>query len=137
MSVFVDSSAWYAAADLSDRHHPRATRLLGARGPLVTSDQILVESWRLLHHRLSWQAAESFWAGLRAARVRVECTTPGDFEAAFAIGQRFADQHFSLVDRTSFSMMERLGLTRVISFNRDFAVYRYGRNRLAAFEVLR
>ena len=33
--------------------------------------------------------------------------------------------------------MQRLGLTRVASFNDDFAIYRYGRNRERAFEVLR
>jgi uncharacterized protein len=49
----------------------------------------------------------------------------------------FADQNFSIVDRTSFAVMERLGLTRAISFDDDFAVYRYGRNRDRAFEVLR
>ena len=37
----------------------------------------------------------------------------------------------------SFAVMERLGLTRVASFDRDFAIYRYGRNRTRAFEVLR
>jgi hypothetical protein len=33
--------------------------------------------------------------------------------------------------------MERLGITRVASFDRDFAIYRYGPNRDRAFEVLR
>jgi hypothetical protein len=33
--------------------------------------------------------------------------------------------------------MERLGLSRVASFDSDFAVYRYGRNRDRAFEVVR
>ena len=58
-------------------------------------------------------------------------------EAAWAIGTAFPDQEFSIVDRTSFAVMERLGLTRVASFDSDFAVYRYGRNRDRAFEVLR
>jgi predicted nucleic acid-binding protein len=58
-------------------------------------------------------------------------------QAAWAIGERFADQTFSIVDRTSFVVMERLGLTRVASFDRDFAIYRYGRDRNRAFEVMR
>jgi predicted nucleic acid-binding protein len=33
--------------------------------------------------------------------------------------------------------MERLGVNRVASFDDDFAIYRYGRNRERAFEVLR
>jgi hypothetical protein len=33
--------------------------------------------------------------------------------------------------------MERLGITRVASFDDDFAVYRYGRLRDRAFDVIR
>jgi len=33
--------------------------------------------------------------------------------------------------------MERLGVRRVATFDDDFAVYRYGRRRERAFEVLR
>ena len=46
-------------------------------------------------------------------------------------------QDFSLVDRTSFAVMERLGLVRAASFDNHFAIYRFGRNRDRAFEILR
>ena len=137
MSIFVDSSAWYAAADRGDRQNANAKRLLATGEPLVTSDHVLVESWRLIHHFLSAHAAESFWEGLRSGVATVEQTTSADLEAAWAIGQHFSDQDFSLVDRTSFALMERLGVTKVISFDDDFAVFRYGRNRSSAFELLR
>ena len=56
MSIFVDSSAWYAAVDRSDRHNTRAKKLLGSEEPLVTSDHVLVETWRLVHHfPLPWR----------------------------------------------------------------------------------
>jgi predicted nucleic acid-binding protein len=58
-------------------------------------------------------------------------------DRAWAIGQAFPDQDFSLVDRTSFAVMERLGITRVASFDDHFAVYRFGPRRDRAFEVLR
>jgi predicted nucleic acid-binding protein len=57
-------------------------------------------------------------------------------DAAWTIGEVFADQEFSIVDRTSFAVMERLGITRAASFDKDSAVYRYGRNRDRAFEIL-
>lgn len=136
MSIFVDSSAWYAAADRSDRHNVRARQLLATDEPLVTSDHVLVESWRLIHHCISASAAEIFWDGLRSGVATIGQTTSGDLEAAWAIGQQFPDQDFALVDRTSFALMERLGISRVISFDSDFAVFRYGRGRRMAFEVL-
>ena len=136
MSIFVDSSAWYAAADRSDRQNSRAKQLLDTDEPLVTSDHVLVETWRLIHHFISSNAAESFWYGLRSGVATIEQTTSADLEAAWAIGERFPDQSFSLVDRTSFALMERLGISRVISFDKDFAVFRYGRGRRNAFEVL-
>lgn len=136
MSIFVDSSAWYAAADRGDRQNDRAKQLLATDEPLVTSDHVLVETWRLIHHYISADAAEAFWEGLRTGVASIEQTTNADLEAAWAIGERFRDQDFSLVDRTSFALMERLGIPRAISFDKDFAVYRYGRYRRMAFEVL-
>ena len=104
---------------------------------MVTSDHVLVETWRLIHHFLSAHAAEAFWEGLRSGIATIEQTTSADLEAAWAIGQRFSDQDFSLVDRTSFALMERLGITKVMSFDDDFAIFRYGRSRTSAFELLR
>ncbi|MDE0626712.1 MAG: PIN domain-containing protein [Bryobacterales bacterium] len=137
MSIFVDSSAWYAAADRGYRYNAVAKRLLQTPEPLVTSDHVVVETWRLVHHFLSAHAAKAFWGGLRRGVATIEQTTSADLEAAWAIGERFADEDFSLVDRTSFAVMERLGISRVISFDNAFAVYRCGPNLRTAFEVQR
>lgn len=136
MSVFVDTSAWFAAAHTRDRRNSRAKELLATPETLVTSDHVLIETWRLLHHFLSAQAAERFWDGLRSGVATVETTTAADLDAAWEIGTAFPDQDFSVVDRTSFALMLRLGIARVISFDSDFAVFRYGRNRRSAFTLL-
>jgi len=65
MSLFVDTSAFYAAVDASDRSHARATEILDAGERLVTSDHVLVESWLLIRSRGGRTAAERFWAALR------------------------------------------------------------------------
>jgi predicted nucleic acid-binding protein len=90
-----------------------------------------------LNSRLHRHAAETFWHHVRQGAAEIEKIGLQDLEAAWAIGQIFADQDFSIVDRTSFAVMERLGITRAASFDDHFAVYRYGRNRDKAFEVLR
>ncbi|HEY1361514.1 MAG TPA: PIN domain-containing protein [Xanthobacteraceae bacterium] len=137
MTAFVDSSVWFAAIVARDRDNARAKTILLNIPNHVTSDHVLVETWLLLNSRYHWRAAEGFWDRIRLGGVRVEYATPGDLEAAWAIGEAFPDQPFSIVDRTSFAVMERLGITRVASFDDDFAVYRYGRNRDRAFELLR
>ena len=137
MSLFVDTSVWYAAADSADASNARAKEILSVGVPLVTSDHVLVETWTLLRWRIHKDAAEEFWSGLRSGVGRVETVGPADLQAAWSMGRDFPDQDFSLVDRTSFAVMERLGLERVASFDADFAVYRWGPRRDRAFEVLR
>ena len=87
--------------------------------------------------RIGHFAAERFWAGLRSSGTTIEPVTAADLEVAWAIGESFADQEFSLGDRTSFAVMQRLGVFRAAAFDDHFAVYRFGRHRDRAFEVVR
>ena len=137
MSVFVDTSVWFGAANIRDRRNARAKNILADIAAPVLTDHVLVETWRLLHARLHRQAAEQFWLGVRRGAAQLEKVLAADLEAAWAIGEAFPDQDFSIVDRTSFAVMERLGLARAASFDDHFAVYRYGRNRDRAFDILR
>ena len=98
----------------------------------VTTDHVLVETWLLLNSRFRREVAEQFWDSVRRGDVTIEPVTAADLEAAWAIGAAIPDQDFSIVDRTSFAVMER-----VASFNGDFAVYRYGHRREKAFELVR
>jgi predicted nucleic acid-binding protein len=103
----------------------------------VATDHIVVETWLGLNARVHRWAAEAFWRLIRQGGADVENVTFADLETAWAIGETFPDQDFSIVDRTSFAVMERLGITRAASFDDHFAIYRYGRNRDRAFEILR
>ncbi|MCY3807511.1 MAG: PIN domain-containing protein [bacterium] len=138
MSVFVDTSAWYAAADVSDVHHRRAVeRLSEFSGDLLTSDHVLVETWFLATNRLGAGVAETLLNAIRAGRARVEVAGVADLEVAAQIHDAFADQEFSIVDRTSWSIMQRLGVHEAISFDRDYLIYRFGRDRRRDFTVHR
>lgn len=137
MSLFVDTSVWYAAADSADASNPRAKEILSGGRPLVTTDHVLVETCTLLRWRIHKRAAETFWEGLRGGVASMEIVGPADLQAAWTVGRDFPDQDFSLVDRTSFAVMERLGLERAASFDSNFAVYRWGPRRDRAFEILR
>lgn len=137
MAVFVDTSMFYAAADADDIDHDRAKGVLsGASDELLTTDHVLFETWRLLRNRLGRPAAERFFQAIRAGLAELEFIGPPDMEAACVIGQAYPDQDFSVVDRTSFAVMERLGVSRVATFDSDFAIYRFGPKRNRAFEIL-
>ena len=137
MTLFVDSSTFYAAADRGDISHRRAVEILSIGDPLVTTDHVLVEVWTLLRYRLDRSAAERFWAATRSGSAAIELVGAADLEAAWGIGGSFPDQDFSLVDRTSFAVMLRLGLTRAAAFDDHFAIFRFGNRGERAFEVVR
>ena len=137
MSLFVDTSMWYAAADRSDASNSRAKAVLASGEPLITTDHILVETWTLIHHRLGQRAVERFWEGLRSGAATVETVGAADLDSAWEIGRSYRDQDFSIVDRTSFAVMRRLGIERAASLDDDFAIFRFGPNRRLAFTVVR
>ena len=103
---------------------------------MITTDHVLVETWRLLYHRIGRSAAERFWEGIRLGIAKIEIVGLLDLELPWEIGQNFPDQEFSIIDRTSFAVMQRLGLLEVATFDHHFAVYRFGVDRKRAFTVV-
>lgn len=128
---------FYAAADRGDRSNANAKRVLSTGERLLTSDHVLVETWFLIAHRLGRSAAERYWDAIRSGAASIEPVSTADLEVAFAIGEGFPDQDFSIVDRTSFAVMQRFGVFRAASLDEHFAIFRFGRNRNRAFEIVR
>lgn len=128
---------FYAAADRGEGNHVRAKEILEAGERLVTTDHVLVETWLLLANRLDYAAAERWWDAVRGGAASLEPVSAVDLEVAHAIRMDFPDQRFSIVDRTSFAVMQRLGVLRAASLDDDFAIFRFGRNRDRAFELVR
>ncbi len=129
MVTLVDTGAWYALADRSDRHHAAATahyETAAELGGLVTTDLIVGETFALLSSHLGRQGALTFWAGLRGAQIPILPITVQEIEAAWHVARAFPDQSFSFVDCTTFALMERLGVGDAFAFDSHFLVYRYG-----------
>lgn len=137
MTLYVDTSAFYAAADRGDRSHDRAVAILSSADGPLTSDHVVVETWLLLRYRLGRAVAERWWEAVRSGACRVEPVGEADLGIAWMIGEAFADQDFSIVGRTSFAVMQRLGIHDVASFDDDFAIFRFGPQRRRAFDVIR
>jgi predicted nucleic acid-binding protein len=101
----------------------------------MTSDHVLIETWFLAASRLGDDVAEQLVNSIRAGIARIESAKLADLEVAASIKLSFPDQSFSIVDRTSWSVMQRLGVHEAIAFDRDFSIYRFGRDRRSSFTV--
>ena len=137
--IFVDTSAFYALADRSDRHHPSAAEVYGElfqKVQLVTTDYVLVECWFLISRYLGREAAIKFWDALNTGIVDLVKVEPHDLRRAREIISAFPDQDFSIVDATSFAVMERLEIDKAFAFDDHFRVYRFGKRREKGFEVI-
>ncbi|OSJ19526.1 hypothetical protein BST63_02220 [Bradyrhizobium canariense] len=136
MSAFVDTSVWFAAAAKRDAQNERAKSILRSIDQHLTTDLVLAETWQLLKAQFGSDVAEIFRDRLRDGGVRIEPIVRADLDAAAEIQASSPEEGFSFVDRTSFAMMERIGITQAATFNPDFAAYRPRRGRKRPFQIL-
>jgi len=119
--VFADTSAWFALKDADDVNHSSATRFIGQRPYLITTNYVIDETITLvrahLGHRDAVELGERLWRGELAAIVWV---TREDEQAAWELFKRYDDKEFSFTDCTSFVVMRRLGITHAFTFDEDF-----------------
>lgn len=119
-ALFVDTSAFYAVADESDRHHEETRALFASRGvvgDLKTSDHVFVESWCLIRARLGKAAAMKYWDAMETGVVQVYGVKSEDLTRARRIARAWEDQDFSLVDCTSFAVIERTGIAEALALD--------------------
>lgn len=123
MTLFVDTSAFYALLDERDAHHERAVRawcLAETRfGAVWTSNYVLVETCALLQSRLGMSAVRRFED---AILLPVEVYwVPEEVHRTASAMHRAADLgRLSLVDCSSFEVMRRRGIRHVFCFDKHF-----------------
>lgn len=124
MKIFLDTSGFLAAVVRSDVHHGAArevlSRLLHRRLQLHTNSYVVLETMALLQARVGLEAALRFERDLRPFLDVLWI----DERLHQAASERLAARNrrsLSLVDCSSFVVMERLGIRRVFAFDDDFA----------------
>lgn len=124
MSVFVDTSAFFAVLDAGDVNHGAARaawdRLLDDRDDLLTTNYVLVETAALLQSRLGVEALREFAADVLPV-VELHVVDEGEHCSAFHALLVAARRKLSLVDCASFECMRRVGLDRAFCFDPHFA----------------
>ena len=126
MSVFVDTSAYYAAVDRRDASHAAVAatirELFATRRRLTTSNAVLFELHGLLLNRLGRRVALATVGELRVSQTIVR-VRERDETRAEEILTRYEDKDFSLTDALSFAVMEPLGIGAALTLDRHFAQF--------------
>jgi predicted nucleic acid-binding protein len=124
MTIFVDTSAFYAVLDRGDENHASARetwlRLLREEHTLVTTNYILVETCALLQNRIGIPALRTFHEDvaplLRVVWVAEDRHASG-VEAALAASRK----RLSVVECVAFQVMRESAVDTAFSFDRHFA----------------
>jgi predicted nucleic acid-binding protein len=131
MTVFVDTSALYAALAQDDQRHDEAARAfhwLLEHDELVTTNYVVVETDQLVRRRLGGPAAAALIDRLLPSIAVIWVDEPTHRAAVEA--RRAAATSASLVDHVSFVAMRAAGIDRALAFDRDFELQGFARPRI-------
>lgn len=122
---FADSCYWIALLHKSDQHHESvreaSERLESFR--IVTSEFVLAEVLNLLGKRgasLRDMAVKLVDALESDPNTAIDRATSSLFAEALQVYRDHPDKKWSLVDCSSFVIMERLGLDTALTFDRHY-----------------
>ena len=123
MSVFVDTSAFFAVLDADDENHDAAKQvwedLLAQEAVLICSNYVLVETLALVQRRLGIPAVRVFQEDIVPV-LNVEWVDETIHQVGIASVLAAARKELSLVDCVSFEIMRRLGIKVAFVFDHHF-----------------
>lgn len=123
--VFVDTSAFVALRNRSEREHEAARRTLEAlvldATELITTNYVFAETYTALLVRVSRHEAVLWGRHIRASEALAVVRLDEDAdERAWHILESHQDKAWSYVDATSFAFMEHADIREAFSFDRNF-----------------
>lgn len=125
MNLFVDSSAWIALFDRSDKYHPLAAsefaRLSGDPINLLTSDYVFDEVMTFLRRKIGYHVAKSCGSWILATKyVEFIHVTEMVWREAWMMFQTYEDKMWAFTDCTSFVLMQQHKLYHAFTFDNHF-----------------
>lgn len=122
--IYIDTSAFYALIDRSDRHHESAKALwptlLSAQTTLITSSYVVSETMALLQCRLGFEAAR-LWHKAVLGVVDVQWTDRSLHALGYDLWMSLGRMGFSLVDCVGHILMNRNQIEKAFCFKPAFA----------------
>jgi predicted nucleic acid-binding protein len=133
-AIFVDTFAWLALANRTDRYHESAWAVFGglreAHSRFITTNFVLVELINSLSSHSCRQQTVQFVCRIEASpSVRVVQVSEELYDLAWSFYQQRTDKDWGITDCTSFQVMGMLGLSRAFTNDQHF--------EQAGFELIR
>jgi len=128
MNVFVDTSAFLAVLDESDKNHPRAAtyweKTIKNGDALLCHNYILIETSALISRRFGMEAVRVFEQDIFPI-LHTIWVTKEVHSAAVSAHLMAGKRTLSLADCVSFEVMRRTGVRKAFAFDRHFKDYGY------------
>ena len=130
--TFVDTSYWVALRLRRDANHDVAVRLWAPGQPILTTSQVVGETWTFLRRRDGHPSAVAFLDAIESADwltvVHVDETIENEARAWL---RRHDERVYSFVDATSFAVMRRERIHEALAFDGEFSAAGFVEARLA------
>lgn len=128
--IFCDTSGYFGAAAVNDQNHATAlailSRLERERIRFFTTLYVLAELHALIITRQrNPQLGLAVLQAIEASSTTVVPVTAEDHAKARLVLAQHQDKLYSLTDVLSFVVMERLGISRVFTFDHNFEQHRF------------
>ena len=128
INFFIDTSAFLAVLDGSDRNHKAAQpfweQIINGEEVLICHNYVLVETSALLLRRIGMKAVRVFEQDIRPVLHIIWVTK--EVHSAAVSAHLMADRRsLSLVDCVSFEVMHRTEVRKAFAFDRHFKDYGY------------
>jgi len=128
MKIFIDTAAFIALVDSTDRNHQLAKgcyrEIIRSRDRLISSNFIMCETLNYLRTRISYKIAIEFRESVYKSDIlEIIPISMEAEEEAYKIFKKYRDKDFSFTDCTSFALMEREKIKKVFSFDHHFMQY--------------
>jgi len=128
MKIFIDTAAFIALVDATDKNHHPAERcyreIVQSRNSLVSSNFVICETLNYLRTRISYKVSVGFRESVYKSDIlEIIYISMDTEEEAYKIFKKYKDKDFSFTDCTSFALMERRKIKKVFSFDHHFIQY--------------
>lgn len=131
VDAVVDSGPLIALFNRTDDWHRRVVDWLEANQHvrLHGTWPVLTEVCALLARRIRNEAALDFLQWVQRGAIRVDTPPAASLDAVAAIARRYDSLPLDLADASVAELAVRLGITQVLTIDRDSEVYRDARGR--------